>query len=385
MFPQFNIHSTPLLILVAQGLIFALLLFLRYRKQRMVADILMALLLLIMAFHRTTYTIGFMGWYDTFQDTKINYFLPSFELAIGPIIYLYVRTLLQAPFRFFKRDWWHFLPISLFLGYRLLILLHDMQQPNWDVGYEGDWQRNFHLVYVSPILQQVQFSSILLYLAFTIQLFRRYQQQIRQYFSNTYRLELNWIRLFLAVYCFLFVYGSMTDLVDAFIMELNYNHRWWVHFFSAIAIVFIGIKAYFTDLSSLHALTLEIDKTATSSGSSSNRNYDREKLRITNFIEQKQAYLQPDLTLKELAKGTRMSLHEASEVINSGFGYNFNEFINRYRVDEVKKRLLDPDHAHLSILAIAYDSGFNSKASFNRIFKQLTGQAPSEFRQNESQ
>jgi AraC-like DNA-binding protein len=380
MFPQFNIHSTPLLILVLQGLIFAFLLFMRFVKQRKSADVLMVLILLIMAYHRTTYTIGFMGWYDTFKNTKINYFLFSLGLSMGPLIYLYIRSVLQATFKFGRKDLWHFIPVAVFIVYRLVILTHDAGQEDWNTGYEGEWQRSFHLVYVSPIVQQLQFSSLLLYLVFSIQLFIQYRQKVRQFFSNTYKVELRWIQIFLTVYFFLFIYDSVTDLIDAFIMELSYVHNWWLHFFNAIAIVFIGIKAYFTDLTSLHDLTFEIEDTVVKEKINPAKNFDREKKIISELIEKEKIYLQPELTLKDLAKGSGMSIHDASEVINAGFGYNFNEFINRYRVEEVKNRLKDPANDHLAIMAVAFDSGFNSKASFNRIFKQVTGRSPSSFK-----
>jgi len=76
-----------------------------------------------------------------------------------------------------------------------------------------------------------------------------------------------------------------------------------------------------------------------------------------------------------------MSLHDVSEVINTGMGVNFNELINRYRVEEVKRRLVDPKNDHLSLMAIGLDSGFNSKATFNRVFKQIAGMSPSQYKQ----
>ncbi|MEM9823140.1 MAG: AraC family transcriptional regulator, partial [Bacteroidota bacterium] len=259
LFPQFNIHSTPLLVLVLQGLIFACLLLYRYRKEGVVADVLIACFLLIMIYHRTTYTIGFMGWYDTFKNTKINYFLISLGLATGPLIYLYVRTTLQAPFRLTRQDTWHFLPLVIWIVYRLVILGHDAMQADWAVGYEGDWQRHFHLVYVSPFMRMFTYSSQLLYLAFTWQLFAQYQTKIKRFFSNTYQMELNWLKIFLLVFSFLFVYDALTDIVDSFITELHYTHKWWVHFFSAIALVYLGTKAYVTDLTQLHQLNFAIE------------------------------------------------------------------------------------------------------------------------------
>ncbi|MCB0652231.1 MAG: AraC family transcriptional regulator [Saprospiraceae bacterium] len=380
MFPQFNLLSTPLLIFVSQGMIFALLLLWRYYHKRKVTDLLIALILLLMVYHRTAYTIGFMGWYDTFEHTKINYYIFSLGLAAGPLIYLYIRTVLEAPFKFMKKDWWHFLPVGLFILYRLVILAHDASQPDWNQGYEGEWQSNFHSVYVDPIMYQLQFSSMLLYLAFTIQLFVGYRKKVQQFFSNTYKLELRWIQIFLTVYCFLFVYGAMTDLIDALITDLSYVHRWWVHFFSAIAVVLFGIKAYFTDLTTLHELTFEVGEVVLGKEDHLAKDYSKEKQKLSIFLEKERSYLRPDFTLKDLSRGIGKSIHDTSEIINSGFGCNFNEFVNRYRVEEVKRRLAHPDFDHLSILAIALDSGFNSKASFNRIFKQMTGLSPSAFK-----
>ena len=69
-----------------------------------------------------------------------------------------------------------------------------------------------------------------------------------------------------------------------------------------------------------------------------------------------------------------------AQVVNEQLSQNFLDFVNRYRVDEAKRRLLDPSLKHLSILAIAEDVGFNSKSSFNAVFKKNTNLTPSEYR-----
>lgn len=387
MFPQFNIHSTPLLILVIQGLLFAFLLLNRFRQNGKHADLLIALVLLIMAWHRTTYTIGFMGWYDAFKNTKINYYLLSFALANGPLVYLYLRTIAIAPFKLKKSDVWHFVPIMIYLAYRVVLLGHDMMQEGWDEGYAGEWMQEFDDVYVQALLHIVSYSSMLLYLAFTIQLFLQYRKKIHAFFSNTYQVELHWIRNFLAIYTFLFAYGYLTDFIDGLIVDLDYVHKWWTHFFSAIAIVYLGYKAWTTDLNSLHELTFEMGESACEienspllSEQEKEDVYKKEKERIKRVLENEQAFLDPDFTLKQLAKSTQMNVNEVSAAINGGFGVNFNELINRYRVEAVKEKLLDENCAHLSLVGIAMDCGFNSKATFNRVFKKVTGLSPSQFR-----
>lgn len=109
---------------------------------------------------------------------------------------------------------------------------------------------------------------------------------------------------------------------------------------------------------------------------------DRAKMYLNNLIklmEQERPYIDSNLTLTQLANKLSISPHNLSEVINTQLNQNFFDFINRYRVEEVKKFLVDPQKKHLKILSIAYDAGFNSKSSFNTIFKKYTDMTPSEF------
>lgn len=98
------------------------------------------------------------------------------------------------------------------------------------------------------------------------------------------------------------------------------------------------------------------------------------------YMERAKPFTNPDLRLDDVAEAINMTPHHLSQTINELLDVNFNTFINSYRVDEVKQKITDPGYAHLKILALAYDSGFNSKTSFNRIFKQFTGVTPTSYR-----
>jgi AraC-like DNA-binding protein len=100
--------------------------------------------------------------------------------------------------------------------------------------------------------------------------------------------------------------------------------------------------------------------------------------RLVQLMDQEQPWREPDLTLHELAQ--RLGAHPAllSRVLNTGCGQNFNDFVNTYRTQEAQRKLADPRFAHYSLMGVALESGFNSKSTFNRVFKKLTGQAPSE-------
>jgi len=94
-----------------------------------------------------------------------------------------------------------------------------------------------------------------------------------------------------------------------------------------------------------------------------------------------QLYLQTDLTLKETARQLKTNASILSKVINTGFAQNFNDFVNSFRVEAVKEKMKSPDAQHLTLTAIAYECGFNSKATFNRSFKKFTGMSPRDFMQ----
>ena len=100
--------------------------------------------------------------------------------------------------------------------------------------------------------------------------------------------------------------------------------------------------------------------------------------KLLTLMAEEQPWLEPELTLTEVAKRLRITPGLLSKVINSGCGQNFNDFVNAYRVQEARRKLADARFAHYSLVGVALESGFNSKSTFNRVFRKVTGQAPSE-------
>ncbi|MEW7279691.1 helix-turn-helix transcriptional regulator [Aquimarina sp. 2201CG1-2-11] len=98
---------------------------------------------------------------------------------------------------------------------------------------------------------------------------------------------------------------------------------------------------------------------------------------LIHLMENEKPFLDPDLSLRSLAKLLEVKEKKLSAFLNQYLDISFYTYINEYRVNEVKEKLSDPANNHLKILAIAYDCGFNSKTSFNRIFKNTVGTSPS--------
>lgn len=381
-FPDFNIRSTPLLILVVQGLIFVGLLFARYLKKKNKSDLFLGLILLIICYEQTCYTVGFMGWYNVFRNTKINYFLIPMGFAIAPLIYFYVKSITTSNFKFRKKDWWHFVPIFLMIIFRFSIYFYDSLQPGFNDTQNGILKLSVDEPIVSPIYMFLSFAQMLLYLAFTFQLFYNYRRKIKQYFSNTYKLELNWILSFLIAFSVLFLYSSLQSVIGSLVVDLNYEQRWWLNIFMAIVVLFVGIKGYFTDTTKLNKLSFTFSPNPESIPQikENDTEISKEEIRkVSNYMDTEKPYLNPDLNLSDLANLLEMNRAQLSQVINTGFHKNFNDFINEYRVNTFKEKLNLGEHHQLSLLGIAYDCGFNSKATFNRVFKKITLISPTEF------
>ncbi len=103
------------------------------------------------------------------------------------------------------------------------------------------------------------------------------------------------------------------------------------------------------------------------------------KTRITNYFDSVQPYLDCNLKINDIATSLEIPAHHLSQVMSQEMQTSFNDFVNNYRVKEVKRKLQNPKNRHYKLLSIAYDSGFNNKTSFNRAFKRTTGITPSEY------
>ncbi len=289
----------------------------------------------------------------------------------------------MSSFMFRKKDWLHFLPALIVVFYRIAIFSYDALQPGFSETQNGYLKIHFDEAYFLPIYSIFSYIQNTLYLAFTVQLYFNYRKKINEYFSNTFKLELNWIRNFLLLYILLFLYDLIETIIGTIFIDLNYRQQWWMVFFTGLIIIYVGIKGFFTDTTKLKKLDFSFSPNRSAipeRDTTSKKEIPQEALqKIKTLMEQEKPYLNPELNLSDLAKQAKMTRAQLSEIINSGFKQNFNDFVNSYRIEAFKNMLHEDKHKQLSILGIAYECGFNSKATFNRVFKKLTSSSPSEF------
>ncbi len=107
--------------------------------------------------------------------------------------------------------------------------------------------------------------------------------------------------------------------------------------------------------------------------------------KLISIMKTEKPFLDPNLTALQLSNISNIKPHYVSQIINEKLGQNFYEFVNTFRVEEVKRLMLEPDQEFKTLLALGLESGFNSKSSFNRVFKQQTGLTPTQYKKRISQ
>ena len=395
MYFEFGLRSSLLLIFFTHFLVYALLSLRRGIKQERTSDIFLGLFLFLAALFIFPWMSGFAGWYDTQPYREILFYTPFIQAYFfGPILYLYLKSLTNSAYRISRRDYLHFVPGMLYLLWSLIVvvvdkifvghyfLMNGKTDPDFDHWFGYTWCL-----------------SVLIYLLLTIRYYLKYRTFTYFELSYAETAGFKWLRNFLYAFSLLTLLFISEQVVSSFI-NLLYVRSWYYFFAFAVISYYMAISAYHAPTMGLLKLNFKPELLLIyQQGQDVQGNHIVQDADYEEIVEQQadsswmdqwqqellyqinveKVFLNPSLTLTELAKkmGTNASL--LSKVINTRFGVSFNELINRYRVEEVILLMKDPAYKNLNLLAIAYDAGFNSKSTFNRAFKKLTGDIPKDF------
>ena len=315
---------------------------------------------------------GFFRVSGLYGQNANLYFLPIFySLAFGPLIYFYVKSLTNSSFLLTRTDAWHFVPVVIQAGLYSFLSLSSYNFRNW-------FWANVHF----PITYQIEFDgtwiSLLIYLLLSLRLLQKYGRYVQENFSETSQLTLRWLRVLLLMLTI--VCGQWAvELVlrDVYQLYFQYDYSYWLLGLLVIVMGTVGLQQ--GNLTSVQFRDEPVAATPTESPKAIAVIDPAYIERVRQVMETDKLYFNPTLTLTELAQHIGLNPKVVSQVINAGIGKSFNDFVNEYRVGEVKQRLRSDDLTRFTLLGIAFESGFNSKTTFNRIFKHHTGQSPSEF------
>lgn len=346
---------------VINGFVFAFLLFEKNENRQ--ANRFLSLTIFSMCLTFTPFILDISIW-NTYQWLS---WLPfSLSYWIGPAFYFYIKTLTEASFSFRKRDLWHFSPL-------ILNYLHSIYHAF--THYSNPWPL---IHYMAELLESVAILSVIIYLIFSFRLVKSYQRSLLHNISYTERIDLRWVNQFILITAASFIL-ILIFVIAGMVVGGKFAPLEWTEPRAFILLIYSGVLYWLSISGFKQAQThriIDLEET-----NEQNYNEGSEVIQKLNAaIEANTLYRNPELSLSDLSKSADISERVISNAINKELGKNFFQFINEYRVEEMKERLKDPNKDHLKILSLAFDAGFNSKASFNRVFKSYTGQTPKEYK-----
>jgi AraC-like DNA-binding protein len=314
-------------------------------------------------------------------------------LLFGPLIFLYVRALINHRFQIVL----HFIPF--FIAKLALIPFYmlsaeekilSLNMANTSTTVSDDW----YSIYFFPIISLFGFLQILFYLWQISKDLKMYDQQLFRWFSNVENIHLNWLKhsvwglSVLTIVSFFYLLGEL-------LLSSHIRHMGAYGGFALVLLIYaISYKAISQpDILSLFQNEKKIsdtpkdmnDQVTDSLGKAeeTEASIKTESLlsrNLKDLMEREKLYLNEKLSGKETAETLGISRHQLSEVLNNEQETNFYNFINHYRVEACKQKMANPKFGHYTLLALALECGFNSKTTFNTVFKKDTGMTPRQFK-----
>lgn len=309
------------------------------------------------------------------QNENLSYstvfIYPSYVLVglHGFFLYLCTKSLISNSHKHFKKEYF------IIVAYLLL-------------AFTGFILYNFYPQNTAAITRIFAFCFNALFVMLAVKLFHQYKAFLQTNFSNIDKLSFNWMK-FLAFGLIIVLSGALILVI----LHEFFSFRFSLYnIFAIIVLLFVNILGFrgIKHSTIFNQTIISNPQTAKQTSVNKEESYTNYGLKaneavslsaqLKKYMETEKPYTNMNLTLKDLASALNTYPHYITQILNTVFNQNFYDFINTYRVEEIQRRLHDPQFKNLTILAIAYDCGFNSKSTFNRIFKQKTGLTPREYR-----
>lgn len=311
------------------------------------------------------------------------YSFPFVAFTYGPLLFLYVKFMTNQDRRFNWLSLLHFIPFVVFFTVSVVFRSQPLLD---DLGnfFVPDRFISLRIVYGTCFFLSVTIYSVLTFIEI-----KKHQANLKNLISYTSGvITLNWLKIisisFYATYFILFILGGLNMIGNYIPFDPYFVMFGFLTLFSFVY-SFYGIKQpviFGQELKQNDEDKKEAEKYIKSGLRESQAMDHLQKLIL--YVEEKKPYLDRDLSIHDLSLMTGIPRHHITQVLNEKYKKNFFTFINEYRVKEVIERFSNPKNNQYTILAIAFDAGFNSKATFNSIFKSQTGMTPSEFREKSS-
>lgn len=371
---------------ILQGILLATILYAHPKSDKSVNTALALYILFLSIVMTIPILIRILGWRNTF-------FVQPFPLLIGPCLYFYLRSFKERIT--IKKAWPHFVPFILFFFpiYANIAYMSHKYPFGEEINPEILRQPS------TLILMYFRLAHLIVYYFLARKQLNSYQKSIRHLFSETTQINLQWVGLLINGYLCLVIAG----IIVFPLMTMYPEHV------TLLLLIMLSITTPYIYLATLKGVSQpsvwqiqghlkkeqveeefhEAEQLEAEIGSHKEKKTPKTEDRkiepivkkILTLMEEEKLYHEAELTLQQLANRLQMPTYLVSQAINEGLQRNFYDLINGYRVEEAKQLLIDPKNQNFTILSIGFEAGFNSKTTFNTVFKKFTGSTPTEYRE----
>jgi AraC-like DNA-binding protein len=343
---------------------FVLLYTLYQKKFRLRSNLFLALVIIDLILVYSVYFLIHTGLVTKSDTVYLLRFV--MESIPPPLIFLYAQTFVSEDLKIDSRIF--FYPFACTLGFFSVVLIESL-------GFTESFNQDYHEAYAIIF----RFTNSLQFLLYGYLLKRRYLRAKEDLIASGSRGK--WIDLLSNLF---FAHGGLL-LFEAYTRW--FQPEWEEITFYIITLFLISIILFWIFRFTLNPSIIHF--TRKSVGEIPLKKYQRTRLEnseakdlmaiMNTCMEINKPYLNYDLTINDFSETVGIPVHNISEITNGLMNQNFNDYVNNYRIEEFKRLAEAPANRNMKILAIAFDSGFNSKTSFNQSFKKFTGQTPSEY------
>lgn len=369
---EFNLNFFNLIIIASVfiGVTFGLLLIFTRRINRK-ANVLLGLV---------TFIIVFWNIWILSLDFQVTNYLPYFyliplnySLALGPLLYLYVKKITNFNYHISKKDSIHFLPLIIELTIHFIISRDALI--NNSIGIETD-----AYLKLMPIVQFLAIISVVIYSVYALKTIKTYHSWLNKNYSNNDAYSLRWLYRLLIIFAILWFLWTPYTIIDyvIFDFQLSINDYYPIYVLLSIVTIWISAEAFLRpEIIFFEANKKDnINKETPSEEIIQKASWLKEQMKTNLF------YLNSELTLKSLADSLNIHPNILSKIINDGLDKNFSDFVNEYRVNAIVDKLHSGNYDNITLLGISFECGFNSKTTFNRVFKNIKGITPLNYKKS---
>ncbi len=376
---QFSFYDILLLIGITQGLVTSFLLFTSQNNVK--SSRFLALVLIAFCFLSAKSLLLTLGLWDL---PYIRFFPNAAEVVIGPLLYLYLLFLLKPSTKWSYKHLLHFVPFFISQALAVIIYLRTLST---NVIEEKDRIANaLNFNGLKQLDEYIAVVMVFIYLPLGFRMLMNYRKWLKDNISDSKVPDFKWLKN-LFILCF--ILGLFLFTIHALDLAFHLNSKTditWksINLLIAFMIYYMGFVGYKQPDFFFSEEIIESKKHEVKIELHSKRENEVAAL-LKNALETEKLFLNPTINIQELSSHLSIPQRELSTVINKVFHKNFRDLINDFRVEEVKLNLELSKFENMSLLGLAFESGFNSEASFYRIFRKKTGMSPKEYAKSHSQ